>query len=176
MVGKTAWGTPPAAQISVYSVERGVDQGTDRGRVPDRGDAADRLAGVLRTNSGVARLSCGQAERGGELRGVDPVRARGEHQQRGAVRVEDQRVGDLADLDAEGGGRRGGGVHRLGQDPDLDRLTGAVPRVRPVEHVLHRLHVGMKLHALILPSARRTPTASPLPYGRLAAGADGDRD
>ena len=92
-----------------------VDEGADRLGVPDRGDAADRLAGVpadeLRGGPGEGR----DAEQGGHLRLLDPVGAAGEHEQRVAADVEHQAVGDRAHLDAELGGGRGGGPCAVGE-------------------------------------------------------------
>ena len=57
------------------------------------------------------------------------MRAGGEHEQRLAVGVEDQRVGDLADLDAERRGRRDGRVHPLGQHDHLAGRAGRDQRI-----------------------------------------------
>ena len=118
----------PAAQISSYAASAVSTRvrsgcGCPSGATPPIGCPV-----CCRTNSGVARRA-GDAEVGGQAGGVHPVRAGGEHEQRRAVRVEDERVGDLADLDAERLGRRGGGVHRVGQQPDLAGLAGAVAGV-----------------------------------------------
>jgi hypothetical protein len=69
--------------------------------VPERGDAADRLAGVLADELGRRAAYVGDACHGGQLRGVGPVGAAGEHQQGGPVGVEDERVGDGPDRAAE---------------------------------------------------------------------------
>ena len=85
----------------VVAGERGVDQGAQRRRGARPGrrrrSPARCAAGRTRGWPGAAL----RAEQRGDLGGVHPVGAGGEHQQRLAVRVEDQRVGDRADLDAE---------------------------------------------------------------------------
>ena len=96
----------------------------------DRCDTPDRLArrGPHEVRGRPAHPS--RADQRGDLARVDPVRAGGQHQQRLTVRVEHQRVGDLADLDPQrGSGRRGGG-HGVGQHPHAvegtrRRTTGA---------------------------------------------------
>ena len=90
-------GCPAAAQTCVVAGELDVDEGADRLGVADGGDAADGLAGVPRGRTpAVARAIAGDAEQGGDLRLVDPVRAAGQHEQRVAGDVEDQAVGDRA--------------------------------------------------------------------------------
>ena len=75
-----------------------------------------------RTNSGVARSSAGDADARRRPGGVDAVRAGGQDEDRDAAGVEDQAVGDRADLAAERLGGECGGVDRIGQD---DHVTGA---------------------------------------------------
>ena len=150
VVGKTACGMPPAAQTSSYcasAVSTRVRSGAGwpSGATPPIGWPV-----CSRTNSGVARRSAVDADQGGHLGGVDPVRAGGQHQQRRAVGVEDQRVGDLADLDAERGGGRGGGGDRVGQHADL--AHGRRPRL---EGVLDRPDVGVHRPHLAARSGRR---------------------
>ena len=79
-------------------------------------DAADGEAGVAADEVGVGAVHRGGADQGGDLGGVDPVTARGHDEQRGAVGGEDQRVGDLRDLDAELLGGLGGGARRPVED------------------------------------------------------------
>jgi len=55
----------------------------------------------------------------GDHGGIYPVRAAGQDQQRLAVGIEDQAVGDRPDLATELSGRCCGGGCRLGQLPDL---------------------------------------------------------
>jgi hypothetical protein len=97
------------------------------------------LADALRCRPAQLR----DAEFAGYLDGVDPVCAGREHEQRRAVGVEDQRVGDLPDLDAQRRGRRGGGGHRLGEHDDPRRVTGSGARPGRVQRVLHRPHIRM---------------------------------
>ena len=58
------------------------------------------------------------ADRGSHLAGVDAVGAGGEDQYRLPAGVEQQAVGDRADLAAERLGRQRGGVDRVGEDDD----------------------------------------------------------
>ena len=74
-----------------------------------------------RTNSGLARASRPAPIVAAVSRGVDPVRPGGQDQDRCAMVVEDEAVGDRADLAAEGLGGEGGRVDGLGQDDDLTR-------------------------------------------------------
>ena len=175
VVGKTAWGTPPAAQIDVVLPQGRVDERAHRFRVAERGDAADGLTGVLadELRGGPAQLR--HAETGGDLCGVDPVRAGREHQQGLAVRVEDQRVGDLPDGDAERLGRRGRGVHALGQYDHLRQSARGGPRPGGVECVLDRLHVGMWLHDHHIARCRPRRASNPGRRRDLHAGGNGDR-
>ena len=101
VVGKTECGIPAAAQTTAYC-SRAVSTyvGTWRG-VADRGDAADRLTGVLLDELRGRAAQLADPELGGDLRCVDPVRAGRQDQHRGAVAVEDQAVGDRADLAPE---------------------------------------------------------------------------
>ncbi len=80
-----------------------------------------------RTNSAVARRSRGDTEVGGHLGRVYPVRAAGEDEDRAAAAVENQAVGDGADLATEGRRGQRGGVHGFGQDDDSPGAAGGDP-------------------------------------------------
>jgi hypothetical protein len=78
--------------------------------VPDGGDPADRLSGGGAHEVRRCAAHALHADQLRDLGGVHPVGAGRQHEQRFAVGVEDQRVRDLADLDAKRGrGCRGGG-------------------------------------------------------------------
>ena len=94
----------------------------------DRRDAADRLPGVAaRTKSGSARLTDADPEQRRDLGRVHAVCAARQDEQRRAVGVEDQAVGDGAYLAAELRGRRRGGRRGRRQFPHLaaDSETGS---------------------------------------------------
>ena len=115
VVGKTEWAMPPAAQTSSNSASARSTSVRMRRRVPDGRDATDGLAGRGAHELGGGAAHAFGADDRGDLPGVDPVRAGGHHEQRRAVGVEHQRVGDLPDLDAQRGGRGRGGRHRIRQ-------------------------------------------------------------
>ena len=102
---------PGGGPDDVVARELDVDERADRLGVADRGDPADGLAGVLggRT-SGAAGRSRRDAEQGGHLRLVDPVRAAGEDQHGASRPTSKTRLfDDRAHRDVERGrGGRGG--------------------------------------------------------------------
>lgn len=116
----------PGGPDLVVAGESHVHERLQREGVPDRRDAADRETRSAPDEVGVGAVESLDRQHVGEVRGVDPMGARGEHQQGTPPVVglavghrEDQRVGDLADLDAELLGGLGGGPRVVGQHPDL---------------------------------------------------------
>jgi hypothetical protein len=96
-----------------------VDDGPERGRMTDRGHPADLLAGRVQHELGGGPAHAPGADQRRHRAGVDAVGAAGEDQQRCAVGVEDQAVGDRADLAAERAGGRGRGRHGLVETADV---------------------------------------------------------
>lgn len=141
VVGNTERATPPAAQTRSNSPSATSTRVRTGAGCPTGGDPADDLPGglaheLLRRPSDPLR-----ADQGRDPVGVHPVRAGGEDEQRGAVGVEDQRVRDLADLDLQRGGRRGGGGHRVGQQHQARDRRGI--GTGPAQRLLHGGDAGM---------------------------------
>ena len=86
----------------VVSRERDVDDRAQRFGMPDGGDAADGEAGGLAHLISGRLLDVTDFEHRGNGHGVDPVTAGGHDEDGLPIGHEDERVGDLADLDAEG--------------------------------------------------------------------------
>ena len=113
---------------------------------------------AARTNSGVARRTAVGADDRGDLAGVDAVRARRHHEQWRAVGVEQQRVGDLPDLDAQRGGRGRGGRHGVGQ-----HLQAGDPRgIGAAGGQIGDDELDVAVHAGTLPRRARPPRADSL--------------
>ena len=98
--------------------QRLVDDGAQPARVAGRRHSPDDLVG-----RGADQLRAGLADRGGakdagQVIGVDAMSAAGHHEQRLAVAVEHQAVGDRTDLAAELFGRRDGGLGVGVEDSD----------------------------------------------------------
>ena len=118
VVENTAAGCPAAAQTTSYRRSQGSRYvGTGAGW--SIGDTPPITWPVCsRTNSG-GRFERREADGGRDLGGVDAVGARGEDQDRRAVGVEEQAVGDRADLAAERLGGQCRRVHGVGENDDL---------------------------------------------------------
>ena len=71
-----------------------VEVGPHRRGVADGGDPADHLAGVLADELRLGAAQRRSADRGLHERGVDPVRAGGQDEQRRTFGVEEETVGD----------------------------------------------------------------------------------
>ena len=72
-VGNTVFGWPPAAHTTGWSASAVVDQRGDRRRMSDRGDATDRLTGVL---SDELRIGTGDSSRPPSVRANSAVSTR----------------------------------------------------------------------------------------------------
>jgi hypothetical protein len=92
-----------------------------------RRDSPNDLARVLANEVGTRPPQPGDADVGRDLGGVHPVRAAGENQDRAVAAIEEQAVGDCADLTTEGSRGQRSGVHRLGQDNDSTGAAGGEP-------------------------------------------------
>ncbi len=97
-VVRVAAGSPD----DVVSGQRDVDDGAQRLRMPDGGDATDGEAGGLAHLVGGGLLDVADVEHRGDGHGVDPVTAGGHDEHGFAIGHEDEGVGDLTDFDAEG--------------------------------------------------------------------------
>ena len=137
VVENTAAGWPAAAHTTSYRWSQesryvGTGAGWPIGETPPI-----TCPVCSRTNSGEARRSFVTPTLAAVLRGVHPVRSRGEDQHRRAVGVEEQAVGDRSDLAAERFGSECGGVDGIGQNDDLASsaascVLGAEPADRGV--------------------------------------------
>ena len=122
VVEKTAAGWPAAAQTTSYCRSHGSIQ-VRTGAGWSMGETPPMTWPVCSAYElGVGALEPADADALGGGRGVDAVGARGEDQDRLAAGVEEQAVGDRADLAAERRGGECGGVDAVGQD---DHVTGA---------------------------------------------------
>ncbi|MCY1221181.1 hypothetical protein D9M72_332270 [compost metagenome] len=84
--------------------ERLVQQGFDLLRVANRGHASDFLPCVLQDELGGGPADLARAQLFGDLADVYPGGAAGQDEQRDAVDVEHQAVGDSRDVAAQRGG------------------------------------------------------------------------
>src|SRR6185437_4277219 len=107
--------------------------------VPDWRDAADGDARVVTDEIGIGAPHLRDVDQPGQFRGIDPMAAAGQDEQRLAVRVEDEAVGDLTDLDAQGRRSLRGSAGRV--------IENAHRRVdaRSAESVLYANGVGVQL-------------------------------
>ena len=117
--------------------------GRERGVVAERRNAADRVAGERAHRVGVGALQLFAEMRRDALL-VDAIGARHEQQIRLAARraQEHQRLDDLPDRDAAGGGRLLGGAGRFGhlahRDVEAERRAGVLHLLRARRQFAHR--------------------------------------
>ena len=123
--GKTAVGRPGRRPDDRVATQVRIHDHAGRPQVTDRGDAADREAGQVVGLASGRPAQLGLAGDRRQPREVDPIGARDEAEQRLRPVVgrddEDQRLDDLPELRADGGGRLGGGVGRLVEGGHLER-------------------------------------------------------
>ena len=95
-------------------------------RVPGRRHTADDLVGGVSHQLRIGLADRRGCQHAGQQLGVDAVRAAGHHQQRLAVAVEHQAVGDRADLAPElgSGGNSGLGIGVEDSDVRFDACGG----------------------------------------------------
>jgi hypothetical protein len=96
--------------------------------MPDRGDPADLLTGVLQNELGGRPADPAALQPAGQLLRVDPMGTAGQHQQRRVVDGEHEAVGDRPDLAPQHLGRRRRGRHRLGERAQLRLNAGGAQR------------------------------------------------
>ena len=114
---------PPAAQISSYSAERTCPRACAAGPGARRRDAADHLPGGLPARTPASRAGAHSTPSGGHgdlvrsTRCAPDVSTSSGCTSESAYGLEDQRVGDLPDLDPDRLGRGRGRGHRVRQHP-----------------------------------------------------------